>query len=536
MPSSDLMPTMLVDRDRSWTWAQHHARACRVAHALRSERTGAGSRVAFLDRNSAEYFETLFGCAFGGIVNVAVNWRLAPEEMAAVIDDAHAEVLVVHRDYLHCLAGMSSELPTVRRIVADRTMPDPSTAQISLGRVRSSGIGSRTRTGSPTAPRLIPGTFPMPAEASLQLYTSGTTGLPKGVMLSNSNLATAIGGADQSFQIDDNVVSLVAMPLFHIGGSGWALCAMSRGGKSVILRDADPSELVRLVETERISSHVRRARSAHVPARDRRGIEDTDISSLREIFYGASPIAEEVLVIVPQGLRVQLHPGLRHDRDHGRDLRAPRRRPRPGRSAPPSLALGRKAVRGRRAACRRPRHRTEMSRSARSGELWTRSPYTMLGYWEKPDETQRAIDADGWLQDRRCRLPRRRGLRVPARPDQGHDRVAVARTSIRPRSRTCCSHISGGRRRGRSASPTTVGRDREGDRRDAYPPSRTSEGDLAPEFIEHCRSSSGALQVPDVGRLRRDASEEPFRQDSEARATRALLAGPRPSHPLRSVS
>ena len=53
--------TMLSDRDRSWTWAQHHARACRVAHALRSEGTGAGSRVAFLDRNSAEYFETLFG-------------------------------------------------------------------------------------------------------------------------------------------------------------------------------------------------------------------------------------------------------------------------------------------------------------------------------------------------------------------------------------------------------------------------------------------------------------------------------------------
>src|ERR1700722_10797945 len=109
--------TMLSDRDRSCTWAQHHARACRVAHALRSEGTGPGSRVAFLDRNSAEYFETLFGCAFSGMVNVAVNWRLAPEEMSSVIGDARAEILVVDRDYLHCLAGMSSVLPSVRRIV-----------------------------------------------------------------------------------------------------------------------------------------------------------------------------------------------------------------------------------------------------------------------------------------------------------------------------------------------------------------------------------------------------------------------------------
>ena len=63
-------------------------------------------------------------------------------------------------------------------------------------------------------------------EVSMQLYTSGTTGLPKGVMLTNANLSTAISEAGHTFSIAEDTVSLVAMPLFHIGGSGWALCGM----------------------------------------------------------------------------------------------------------------------------------------------------------------------------------------------------------------------------------------------------------------------------------------------------------------------
>src|SRR5579863_1449254 len=84
------------------TWAEHHERACRVAQALRADGVGPGDRVAFLDRNGLEYFEVLFGGSLGGAVNVAVNWRLAPAEMAAVIDDSRASVLVVHPDFVPC--------------------------------------------------------------------------------------------------------------------------------------------------------------------------------------------------------------------------------------------------------------------------------------------------------------------------------------------------------------------------------------------------------------------------------------------------
>ena len=140
-----------------------------------------------------------------------------------------------------------------------------------------------------------PGHVGGPDEVSMQLYTSGTTGLPKGVMLTNANLSTAVGEAGETFSITDDTVSLVAMPLFHIGGSGWALCAMSRGGRSVILRDVDPALLLTLIETERITEMF------VVPAvlmllLATPSLATTDLSSLRLIFYGASPISEDVLV------------------------------------------------------------------------------------------------------------------------------------------------------------------------------------------------------------------------------------------------
>src|SRR5579863_3084116 len=98
------------------TWAQHRERACRVAHALLADGVGAGDRIAFLDRNGLEYFEVLFGGALCGAVNVAVNWRLSPIEMAAVVDDAQADILVVHPEFVPCLAAMESGLPSVSRV------------------------------------------------------------------------------------------------------------------------------------------------------------------------------------------------------------------------------------------------------------------------------------------------------------------------------------------------------------------------------------------------------------------------------------
>jgi len=108
---------MLVLGDERRTWREEFDIACRVAQAATRDGLGPGDRIAFLDRNGLAYFDVLFGGALFGAVNVAVNWRLAPPEMAAIVDDSEAPILVIHTDYLPALADMASELPHVRRIV-----------------------------------------------------------------------------------------------------------------------------------------------------------------------------------------------------------------------------------------------------------------------------------------------------------------------------------------------------------------------------------------------------------------------------------
>ena len=125
--------SMLIQGDRTVTWAEEHRRAGAVAHTLLAEGIGPGDRVAFLDRNGLAYFDTLFGAALLGAVHVAVNWRLAPAEIAAVIDDSEAPLLVVAPEFLPCLRAMESPLPAVRRIVVLDNAGVPGDAPLSEG-------------------------------------------------------------------------------------------------------------------------------------------------------------------------------------------------------------------------------------------------------------------------------------------------------------------------------------------------------------------------------------------------------------------
>ena len=231
----------------------------------------------------------------------------------------------------------------------------------------------------------------------MQLYTSGTTGLPKGVMLSNRNIETMLElAAADAFEIDERTVSLVAMPLFHIGGSGWALSGMSRGGTSVILRDMDPAQLLALIAAEQVT-HAFLVPAVLMALLATPSIAETDLSSLDTIFYGASPIAEDVLVRCLEvfGCRFAQVYGmtetsgaivrLAHD-DH--DPQGPRRhllraagKPLPGvelRIVDPDTGV---AV-----------------APGTVGEVHTRSAFNMLGYWDKPEETASTIVEDQWLR------------------------------------------------------------------------------------------------------------------------------------------
>ncbi|MGO8872533.1 MAG: long-chain-fatty-acid--CoA ligase [Acidimicrobiales bacterium] len=368
---------MLTLGETTLTWAQVHERANRVSRALEREGVGPGDRVAFLDRNGIEYFEVFFGCALLGAVSVAVNWRLAPAEMAAIIEDAGASVLFYGSGYDAAVKELAPSVTCVRAWVPLDTFAE----------WRDSGGTTGVED---------PGFDPAPGDVVTQLYTSGTTGLPKGAMISARNISCILTEADQVFHIGPDTVSLVAMPLFHIGGSGWALCGMSRGGHSVIVRDIDPATVLRLIEEHRITE------TFVVPAvlmflLGTSDLADADVSSLRTVFYGASPISEDVLVrsINALGCDFAQVYGLTETtgaitslmpKDHDPDG--------------PRAALLRSAG--------RPFDHVELRivdvegggdlPVGAVGEVWTRSDQNMLGYWNKPAETAAVLSDDGWFR------------------------------------------------------------------------------------------------------------------------------------------
>ncbi len=368
---------MLTAGDTTLTWGQLYANAKHVSHALAAEGVVPGERVAFLDRNGIENFEVFFGCALLGAVSVVLNWRLAPTELAAIVEDARATVLFYGHDYAGAAKEMAELVTTVRTWVPLDEFVE----------WREAGI-----TDEPDDPSFDA----QPDDVVTQLYTSGTTGLPKGAMISGRNISTILREADQVFHIAEDTVSLVAMPLFHIGGTGWALCGMSSGGHSVIVRDFDPEAVLAIVERYGITE------SFLVPAvlmflLATPALDTADVSSLRTIFYGASPISEDVLVRSMRAFGCQFAQvyGLTETTGAITSLMPEDHDPEG-----PRAHLLRSAG--------RPFDHVELRivdaatgedlPSGAVGEIWTRSDQNMLGYWNKRDETAAVLSDDGWFR------------------------------------------------------------------------------------------------------------------------------------------
>jgi fatty-acyl-CoA synthase len=363
--------------DRMTTYGELDARASRVAQGLIELGQKPGARVGYLGKNVDRYFEVLFGAFKSRTVIVGVNWRLASPEIAYVLNDAGCEVLYVGREFYTTIEKILPDCPKLKTVVAMD--------------------GDHPRWPSYEAWRdAQPARDPMlaiaPDDDVIQLYTSGTTGHPKGVQLTNANYLGILACGEAmglAVYTPDDVV-LVAMPFFHVAGVNIGVLALAQGSRCIVLGDIDPQVILNLIETKRISY------AFLVPAvilflTQQPNVREIDFSSLKIISYGASPIAEDLLRAAKELMGcgfMQLY-GLTETTGAGTCLTpddhdaAGARLRSCGKSAP---GLELRVVDGE--------GRTLGAREV--GEIQIKGPTVMKGYWNKPEATLKSV-AQNWF-------------------------------------------------------------------------------------------------------------------------------------------
>ena len=364
--------------DRPWitferrvrTFGELDERANRVANALVQAGLRPGERLAVLLKNTPEFFELLFGAARAGVVLVALNWRLAAPEIAEILTDAAPGLLVLGTEQL----GLVPDQARKGALVLEPSY-EPWLAA--------------------AAPE-PPDHAVRPDDVVLQLYSSGTTGVPKGSRLTHANLAFTPLMGREFYGMGPDTVNMLVSPLFHIGGTGYALTALGQGGHTVLMTDVDPSGMIAAIETYRVTH------AFVVPAVVRMlvtaaGIEDANLSSLQRIAYGGAPMTEALLrrAMATLGCGFMAVYGMTETAGTVACLQPQEHDPHGSRAgllrsigrALPWLEIdivdpesGRSTVPGA------------------VGEIWVRAGQNMAGYWNRPDETAATLASDGWLR------------------------------------------------------------------------------------------------------------------------------------------
>ena len=359
----------------STSYAELDARSSQCAQALIAAGVQPGDRVGTIAKGNDDFFVLWFGCLKARACLAPVNWRLAAPEVQFILGDAGCKIAFVGRDYAAMIAGL--DLPALSTAI-----------QFEDGHSTWPGFGDWIAANPPTDPMLPP----LPDDDVIQLYTSGTTGLPKGVQLTETNYAACFAGATQvwaQFDAQDGV--LVAMPLFHVAGANLGMLALLQGARAVIMSEVDAVMMLRLIGEHQIR-HAFLAPALINMLLQHPDMAAADVSSLSYIYYGASPISEEVLTRAQARFGssfMQLY-GLTETIGGGCYL--------PPEAHDPAL--------GKLRACGKPTPGYEVriqvdGRNAEVGEVGEieiRSAGIMKGYWNRPEATAEAIDADGWFR------------------------------------------------------------------------------------------------------------------------------------------
>jgi acyl-CoA synthetase (AMP-forming)/AMP-acid ligase II len=367
-----------VDQTRSLTHGQYLDRAKRLAGGLYSKGARRQDRIAMLSMNSIEFLEVYGACEVSGLILAGVNYRLAPPEIKQVLIDAAPIALIFEAQYLSLIASLKQDLPSIQNFIC---------------------VGAHTEWSQDYEDVIRNGKHedlinrPGPQDIAHLMYTSGTTGKPKGCMQPHEAVLSKaqLHAGDMAITPEDRV--LIVMPLFHVGARGITSAAQWRGAATYVLRKFDPDSYLRILASEKITvAHL--APTMVKDILDQESIANHDLSNLRVICYAAAPMPLPTLRKGLQLLGAVFHQS--YGQTEGMVSSLLREQHRPD---------GTPAERLRLQSVGQPYPRTEVRivddagadvPRGETGEIVYRGPVMFSGYWNDSVATFSTM-RDGWI-------------------------------------------------------------------------------------------------------------------------------------------
>lgn len=353
-----------------------NTRCNRLANAFRDAGLKKGERIAFLLMNSVEFMEAYFAAAKIGAVVVPLNWRLVPDELEFILKDSGSKYLIFGDEFIETVTelharGDKTELKHWLQVETEQ----PLTPFAESYQAFEDG-------GAPDEPEI----GASGDDVLYIMYTSGTTGLPKGVVHSHNTSIWAVVTVSATTYFHESDRFLGALPMFHVGALMPLTLNVYRGATSVVMRSFDPKLAWELIEKEKLTSGLA------VPAMlnfmlQVPGFEKYDISALRWILSGAAPVPVALMERYAE-LGIEIHQiyGLTETCGPACVIDAENALAKVGSTGKAFFHTDVRLAKADGSTCA----------PGEPGEILIRAPHVMLEYWNRPDATAETI-RDGWL-------------------------------------------------------------------------------------------------------------------------------------------
>lgn len=352
----------VTDLEQRLSWAELDRRVDQVATGLHELGIGPGDRVSFIGRNGLSFYELYFALARLGAVIAPLNWRMTGDEIAALLDDAHAKLVVVDDEFRGLIP------PGVRAITSG--------AEFDSWRDQH----GRGAFDGPYAP----------GDVVVQSYTSGTTGLPKGVLITNRMIEISWRTSREEYVgVGPDSVVLITMPVHHVGGTGPAVYTVAEGASLVLTSAFEPEQSLDVIERYGVTFMALAPVMVSMLAEAQR-TRPRDVSSLKCILYGGQSISSKAVEKIISALDIELSQAYGMTEVAGGPIT---RLARADHSGPRRLSAGR-PVTAYQVAVFGPDD--EQLPPGTVGEIRLKSEQTTPGYWHREEATA-SLYRDGWL-------------------------------------------------------------------------------------------------------------------------------------------